>query len=128
MKKFFIFILILLGVSGYVYRNYTVLDVVAYAKEKPDPKWSPRLLYYSGWMLVQKDRNEEAIAIIEYMLEKYPEGEYKRKALFVLGDAYAGTANFPKAKELYEAYVEGDPDGDDVPLARKKIELIKERQ
>lgn len=125
MMKLFTFVLLLIGVAAYVHKTYGPEDVAAYAKTMKDPKWAARVIYYSARVLHNDERWKEAVVEFEYLLEKFPENEYKWPATFYLAASYEGTSDWKKAKELYEAYLAGAPDGELAPLAREKVEIFK---
>lgn len=125
MKKFLIFVgLVVVGIS-YAYTHYTPQDAFDYAQAKADKVWTPRVEYYVGYYLVIKERNEDAIKDLEQLLNDWPDSPYTAEATFHLGEAYEATRQKDKAKELYEKYLELSPNGQNSELAKRKIEIFK---
>lgn len=127
MKKILVLLAALAVAITYVNAKYTVQDAVAYAHAQAHPKWTPLAQYYAGYYLVMRTRYAEAVAVLEPLLEAYPESSVAADAAFRLGNAYEGILQIDQAKELYEKYLETNPQGRHSGLARRKLQLFKAR-
>ncbi len=127
MKKFLIIVLALYGACYYVGSNYHPHDALAYAKKHPQAKWAPAADYYVGFAYYQRGRYEPAQEAFNQLLMDYPTCQYVPKALVYLSDVQETNHDWEAAKSSLTRYAEDFPNGADISLVTKRLELLKYR-
>ena len=84
--------------------EYKVLIEKSRAFIKANPKYRQvdEVYYYLGAILVQLQRTEEGIAVLEELIRDYPSANYVEPSLLTLGLAYDKISAHDKADVLYE--------------------------
>lgn len=84
--------------------DYEVLIEKSRAFIKANPKYRQvdEIYYYLGAILVQLQRTEEGIAVLEELIKDYPSANYVEPSLLTLGLAYDKISAHDKADVLYE--------------------------
>ena len=124
-KKPLIILAICIGLTAYVRRHYSWLDVLAYTKNNPSPTYSPMVDYYVGTAYFMKSDYAGAVKAYDQLLADYATGYYGPRAFLRLGSAYEEMNNFQGAREAYEKYFELFPEGKDKNLVQSKYDMIK---
>lgn len=74
----------------------------AFIKANPKYRQVDEIYYYLGAILVQLQRTEEGIAVLEELIKDYPSANYIEPSLLTLGLAYDKISAHDKADVLYE--------------------------
>ena len=74
----------------------------AFIKAYPKYKQVDEVYYILGTILVQLQRAEEGIAILEELIRDYPSAHYVEQSLLTLGLAYDKISEYDKADAIYE--------------------------
>ena len=74
----------------------------AFIKANPKYKQVDEVYYYLGAILVQLQRTEEGITVLEELIRDYPSANYVEPSLLTLGLAYDKISAYDKADVLYE--------------------------
>ena len=84
--------------------DYEVLIEKSKAFIKANPKYRQvdEVYYYLGTILVELQRTEEGIAVLEELIRDYPSANYVEPSLLTLGLAYDKISAHDKADVLYE--------------------------
>ncbi len=77
----------------------------AFIKAHPKHRQVDEIYYYLGTILVQLQRTEEAITVLEELIRDYPSANYVEPSLLTLGLAYDKISESDKADTLYEKLV-----------------------
>ena len=73
-----------------------------FIKANPKYRQVDEVYYYLGAILVQLQRTEEGIAVLEELIKDYPSANYVEPSLLTLGLAYDKISEHDKADALYE--------------------------
>ncbi len=125
MKKIIFVLLLLYGGYYYASRRYEFHDTLAFAKRHPQAKWAPAVDYYVGLIYYQRSDYAGAQEAFTQLLTDHPTATYAPKALLRLGDAAENNHDWETAKSALGRYVEEYPDGKEIELARKRLEILK---
>ena len=74
----------------------------AFIKTYPKYRRVDEAYYFLGSILVELQRTEEGIAVLEELIKDYPFATYVEQSLLTLGLAYDKISDHPKADVLYE--------------------------
>ena len=74
----------------------------AFIKTYPKHRRVDEAYYFLGSILVELQRTEEGIAVLEELIKDYPFATYVEQSLLTLGLAYDKISDHPKADVLYE--------------------------
>lgn len=77
----------------------------AFIKAHPKYRQVDEIYYYLGAILVQLQRTDEGIAVLEELIKDYPSANYVEPSLLTLGLAYDKVSAHDKADALYEKLV-----------------------
>lgn len=77
----------------------------AFIKANPKYRQVDEIYYYLGAILVQLQRTEEGIEVLEELINDYPSANYVEPSLLTLGLAYDKISEHDKADALYEKLV-----------------------
>lgn len=124
-KKFFLWVFGIAVVTGYVYKNYTFKDVLAYENRNQNWTWGPKVDYYIGMGYYTREQFDNAAFAFDQLLTNYPTCHYAPYALYRTGASYQNLNNFEKAREAYQKYMELYPQGKEIELVNKKFEYIR---
>lgn len=124
MKWMFI-LLAMFGGYYYVSNHFEFHDTLVYAKKHPDPKWSPAIEYYVGTIYYQRESYQKAQEAFTQLLTDYPTAQYAPSALVRLSDAAQHNGDWGVAKDALTRYIEEYPDGKDLQVVQKRLELVK---
>lgn len=127
MKRFVLFLILLVGGGVYVRKHYGLRDALAYARRHPDPELSPKIAYYAGMAYYLRDRYPEAEEAFTQLLSDYPTSYYAPKALLRSGTIYTSQNRWAPAREVYQRYMDEFPEGPDTGIVRTRYEAIKFR-
>lgn len=122
--KYLLIILGLYGAYWYVAKHYEFHDTLAYAKSHPGASWAPTADYYVGLVYYQRGDFPNASEAFTQLLTDYATSQYRERALFYNEDAAENNKNWDAARTLAQQYIEDFPNGKDIELARKRLELI----
>ena len=73
-----------------------------FIKTYPKYRQVDEAYYFLGTLLVELQRTEEGIAVLEELIRDYPFATYVEQSLLTLGLAYDKISEYPKADALYE--------------------------
>jgi peroxiredoxin/outer membrane protein assembly factor BamD (BamD/ComL family) len=77
----------------------------AFIKAHPKYRQVDEIYFYLGAILVQLQRTDEGIAVLEELIKDYPSANYVEPSLLTLGLAYDKVSAHDKADALYEKLV-----------------------
>ncbi len=80
-------------------------------KQFPDSPFAARALFMIGFSQLLADRNKDAIKTFEDFPAAYPKGDLTEAAAYWLGMAYSLDKQFPKSREVMDAYLDAYKDG-----------------
>jgi len=127
MNTYIMVVALICGSYYYVSRHVHFHDSLAYAKKNPDPVWAPKIDYYVGMIYYRRSEYPLAQEAFTQLLTDYPTCQYAASALITLAGAAQENRDFKVARDALVRYVEEFPDGKDITVARKQLEIIKYR-
>ena len=103
--------LYLLSVTSSNVQNVSGIDTYRqFAREYPEHSQSDDALYFAADLLVREGRVDEALAQLEELVQRYPDGDYRADALFRTawmkrkrGDLDGAVEGFARIEALYQA-------------------------
>lgn len=122
--KYLLIIAAIYGALIFAAKNMDYDKMLAAAKKNPSASWAPKLEYSVGVFCYQRSDYPNAIKAFTQLLADYPTAQYAPKALFRLGDSGESIMNWEVARESYARYAEEYPDGEDINIVRKRLELV----
>ena len=108
---------------------------LAYADAFPEDPETPGTLFKAGDMAMNLNMPQNAVDIFDRIMNEYPDYEKTPQCLFLKGYVYENDfRDLPRAKEIYEEFLEKYPDdefADDAAISIQNLgkspeELIKE--
>ena len=124
MKKFLFVVLSLYGAYYYVSRHYDFESMLVYAKKHPQASWVPATEYYVGMMYYQRENYGKANEVLKQLLTDFPTCQYVPGALVRYEDVAETNHDWDTAKAVANRYVEDYPNGGDIEVMRKRLELL----
>jgi len=97
----------------------------SFATQNPANDVSADYLFKAVDVSMNLDNPQKTIAIIDRMIQEYPDNQKSSKALFLKGFIYETRfSNYGQAKDAYEKYLELYPDGELADDCRASIENL----
>ncbi|MBI4375701.1 MAG: outer membrane protein assembly factor BamD [Elusimicrobia bacterium] len=125
MTKYFLIVLALYGGCYYLWPHFSLYKGLALTKSRSGARWVPPMEYYIGVVYYQKEDYPRAQEAFTQLLAASPTGYYVPRALIYLSDAADRTRDWDVAKAAAARYVEEFPDGKEIELMRKRLEMLK---
>jgi TolA-binding protein len=122
--KYLAIILVLYGAYYFANRHYQLHDALLYAKKHPEAKWAPALDYYVGTAYYLRDNHANSEEAFSQLLTDYPTCQYAPSAMVRLDDSAEENRHWDVARQALKQYVENYPDGRDIGIVRRKLELL----
>ena len=123
--KFILVVLALAGGYYYVSRHFEFNDTLVYAKKHPESRYAPAIDYYVGTIYYQRENYGKAQEAFTQLLTDFPTTQYAPTALERLSDAAEYNGDWQTAKDSLQRYVEEYPNGKDMQVVQKRLELLK---
>lgn len=128
--KTYLFVVAIIAAVYYGHGKYVggqdhLKMVLEYTKKHPDPKWSPMIDYYVGFVYYQQGDYSNAVLAYQQQLTDYPTGQYAPEALVKLCLASQEIREWPQATEAAARYVEEFPDGKDIKIMKTNLDALK---
>ena len=124
MKKIVFILLALYGAWYYASRRFEFHDTLTYAKKNPQAHWAPAVDYYVGLVYYQRARYDKAQEALTQLLTDYPTCQYAASGLVHLDDVAEYNHDWETARAALKRYVEEYPQGHDIEVMRKRLELL----
>ncbi len=123
--RFLIVIGVLYGAFYYASNHYKFDDTLVYAKNHPEASWAPSVDYYVGLVYYQRSEYPKAQAAFSQLLGDYGATNYYGvKALPLAEDSAESNRDWDTARQWDQAYIDAYPNGRDIELMRKRLELL----
>ena len=123
------YLAIVLGVAGGYYYISQHLDfdkTLAYAKAHKEEKWAAPINYYSGWTYYQRsDYGKAEEAFNQLLTDQATSYAYLADTYLYNEDAAEFNHDWEVAKDMCRRYLEEFPEGKEVQLMTKRLELLK---
>ena len=124
MTKFVVFVLAVYGACYYVTKHYEFHDTLEYAKKHTEASYAPAIDYYVGLIYYQRAEYPKAQEAFTQLLTDFATtGYYAPKALPMMEDTAEYNRDWDAAKQASKDYIETYPNGKDIELMRKRLEL-----
>ena len=125
---------------GFDYMNVTPEDVDSvqsamtalyrkYYKAFPEDSLSPVYMQRAADMLIGRSQNMQAVALLDSIIDRYPDFEDLGGCWFLKGYAYEQAEDFDHAREAYGYFIENYPDhylANDTRMALKYLGMSTE--
>ena len=125
MKKVIIVLLVVWGAFYYVGHHYDLNDTLKWAKKNRQSPWAPKVDYYVGLIYYQRSQFGPAQEAFTQLLTDFPTAQYAPKALIRMADAAESNLNWEAAKGALSRYLEEYPEGQDLEIAKKRLDILK---
>ena len=122
------FILVVLGLYGayyYANKHFEFHDTLVYAQKHPEKSWSGPVQYYVGLIYYQRSDYPKAQEAFSTLLLGNTTAYHAPRALMMLGDAAQYTRDWETAKDAHARYIEAFPNGNDIELAKSRLEMLR---
>jgi TolA-binding protein len=86
-----------------------------------DTEAAPAALYWNGRIAETLNRAEEAVKILQSLVQRYPSAPILSRARLALGNIYFRKEQYEKSIEYYRAVVDSSSDAEILPLALNNI-------
>ena len=123
--KYVLIILALAGGYYYVSRHVKFDDSLQYVRQHKAAFWAPRANYYIALSCHLREDYPRSQAAFTQLLTDYPAGPYAARGLVCLGEAADSNGDWDTAKQAFARYVEEHPDGPDIGIVRKRLEMLR---
>lgn len=125
MKKYLLAVALLYGVCHYGAKYLKFDDTLKYAKQNKASDWAQPTDYYVGVIYYQRSEYPKAQEAFTQLLTDFPTGQYAARGLIMLSDAAQYNRDYETAKASLVRYIEEFPEGQDIVIAKKNLELIR---
>jgi len=125
MIKYVLIVLALAGGCHYVSRHFKFDDSLEFVKRHKDASWAPRANYTIALIYHHRENYPKSQAAFTQLLTDYPTWQFMPKSLVYLYEAAEYNQDWETAKSALSRYIEEYPDGPDIALVRKRLELLK---
>lgn len=90
----------------------------------PTDSLSPEYMQRSAQMLITLERTDEAVAVLDSIVNQYPDYSDVGGCWFLKGFAYENAEQYDKAREAYTWFIENYPDHYLADGTRKSLEYL----
>jgi len=98
----------------------------AFRSEYPDSSAIPNVMLVEGLAAAGLGKTEEAIAVLEKVLEEHRETEAAGNAAYAAGTLHLSLQEYEKARDMFQTVVDYYPENDHVSDAKQKLEKLQE--
>ncbi len=124
MKKFVIFIVIVIAIFYWAADFVKSGKLQKYIDDNSDKSWAPKVQYRLGEIYQTASKHDKAELCFNRVLEKYATSQITVDAMYNLGVIYENTKKFPQAKEIYKKIIEEHPDYENIKKVETRLGFI----
>ncbi|MBN1383565.1 MAG: tetratricopeptide repeat protein [Elusimicrobia bacterium] len=124
MRKFLIFVLIVLGIFYWASNFIKTGKLQDYIDKNSDKSWAPKLQFNLGKIYKTASNYEHAELCFKRISEKYPESEYNVEAMYQLGLVYAETQRRHQAIEVLKRIVQEYPEYEEIKRVKNRLDVL----
>jgi TolA-binding protein len=125
MTKIVVIILCIYGACTWVSKTYDFDDTLVYVRKNPQASWAPAAEYYIGVAYYQRAEYPKAQSTFSTLINDYgATGYYAVKALPMLEDSSQYNGDWDSARNASKLYIETYPEGKDIEVMRKRLEIV----
>jgi TolA-binding protein len=118
--------MIVITAGYYLKLTYHLTDVLNYVGQHPNSFAAiPATDYSIGMVYYMRGRYDPAVEAFNQLLTDYPTSQFTEDALLRLGESYQTLRNWPRARAVYQQYMEQFPHAKTYPTVQREYERIK---